>query len=345
MISFQSARKKNIILILFLFFLLCAVLLGGFGYYLVSPMKKGGPDQTFIVEEGATLKEVADELEQRNIISSKSLFLLWTRFMGYGRRIKAGEYLLNSGMPPLEICGILRKGLIITHSVTIPEGFTMYQIGTLLEQKGLADKAKFIELASDKDLVGSYDIHGPNLEGYLYPDTYQFGRGLPPVSIIDVMVTRFKEVYAPLGERARLAGMNMKEIVILASIIEKETGQASERPVIASVFLNRLKKGMRLASDPTVIYGLGNFNGNLTRKDLITYTPYNTYVIKGLPPGPICNPGLGALRAVLYPAETDYIYFVSKNDGSHFFSRSLSEHNRAVRFYQKKQGARPEETS
>ena len=335
------SRKKIVITALSLFFLLCTALLIGFGYYFVTPLRKGGPDQVFIVREGATLRQVSGELELRGLISGRELFLIWARVMGYGRGIKAGEYLLNSGMPPLEICGVLRRGAIMTHPVTIPEGFNMDQIGALLQKKGLADKKKFLGLAADKELTGRYFINGPSLEGYLYPDTYQFGRGLSVMSIIHVMVTRFHEVFSPFKERAELRGMTMEEVVILASIVEKETGRAGERPVIASVFLNRLKKRMRLESDPTVIYGIRDFNGNLTKRDLASYTPYNTYVIHGLPPGPISNPGLDAIRSVLYPAKTDYLYFVSKNDGSHFFSRTLPEHNRAVRFYQKKKRSRP----
>ena len=345
MMSFYTPRKKVIILAASLFFLLCAIFLVGLWYYLITPLKSGGAAQVFVVREGATLRQVSGELEQRGLISGKGLFLLWTRIMGYSRSIKAGEYRLNSGMPPLEICEILRKGIIITHSLTVPEGFTMHQIGTLLEQKGLADKTEFLELAADQEVTGNYGVNGSSMEGYLYPDTYQFGRGLSTISIIDVMVMRFKEVYTPLHKRAKLMGMTMEEVVTLASIVEKETGQAEERPVIASVFLNRLKKGMRLESDPTVIYGLGNFNGNLTKKDLVAYTPYNTYVIHGLPRGPISNPGLGAIKAVLHPAKTDYLYFVSRNDGSHFFSRNLSEHNRAVKLYQKKKRPGPGKTS
>jgi UPF0755 protein len=173
------------------------------------------------------------------------------------------------------------------------------------------------------------------LEGYLFPDTYQFGRGISPSLIIDAMVKRFWQMVGPLTDRAKETGMTMQEIVTLASIVEKETGQPSERPLIASVFLNRLKSGMRLESDPTVIYGLENFDGNLRKKDLVQRSPYNTYVIHGLTPGPICNPGLESIKAVIFPAKTDYLYFVSKNDGSHHFSRTLSEHNQAVERYQK----------
>lgn len=330
------SRKRSILFAIGLSFLVGVFLLFALGYYLVSPAKKGGHDQLFLVRDGSTLKEVAGELNTREIITSKRLFLLWARLMGYSTNIKAGEYLLNSGMPPLKILNILSKGTILTHPVTIPEGFTRKQIGEILEKRGLTNKQEFLSLTGNPDIAKRYGISGPGLEGYLYPDTYKFGRGLPTMSVIDAMVKRFQEVAAPFRKRAEQLDMAIEKVVILASIVEKETGRAEERPLIASVFLNRLKKRMRLESDPTVIYGLENFDGNLTRKHLVQKTPYNTYVIRGLPPGPISNPGREAIKAVLYPADTAYLYFVSKNDGSHYFSETLSEHNKAVEIYQKK---------
>ncbi len=332
---FNLSPKRVILFGACLILLIGALFLFGFAYYLVSPAKKGGPDQVFFVMEGSTLNEVASELEMKEIITRKNLFLIWARVMGYSRSIKAGEYRLNSGIPPLKILDILIRGVIVTHSVTIPEGFTREQIGELLEKKGLVDKDEFLSLTGNQDIAKSYGISGPGLEGYLYPDTYLFSRGMPAVSVIEAMVKHFWEVVTPFRERAVQLEMTMENVVILASIVEKETGRGEERPVIASVFLNRLKRGKRLESDPTVIYGLKDFDGNLSKRDLVEFTPYNTYVIRGLPPGPIANPGLEAIRAVLYPAETDYLYFVSKNDGTHFFSKTFSEHNKAVKIYQK----------
>ena len=204
-----------------------------------------------------------------------------------------------------------------------------------MDIKTLVGKQQFLSLANDPALLEQYGVTGPSLEGYLYPDTYHLARGISASTAIDTMVNRFWEVVSPLRKRAEDVGMKMEDVIILASIVEKETGLAEERPTIASVFLNRLKRGMRLESDPTVIYGLKDFDGNLTREDLMKATHYNTYIIRGLPPGPIANPGLEAIKAVLFPAKTDYLYFVSKNDGSHHFSRTLSEHNKAVQIYQK----------
>lgn len=327
--------RKIILFVLCLGFVLAALFAVGFGYYLVRPAEKGGKEQVFLVQEGATLRSVTAEMETRALIKSRRLFLLWARFKGAGRDIKAGEYRLSPAMPPLKILETLTKGWVITYAVTIPEGFTRYQIAELLAGKKLVKKDAFLSLTADPETARAYGIAGPDLEGYLYPDTYHFSRGLSAREIVGVLVKRFQVVFEPLRERVKALNMTPGQVVTLASIVEKETGLARERPIIASVFLNRLKKRMRLESDPTVIYGLKNFDGNLTRKDLSSATPYNTYKIRGLPPGPIANPGEASLRAVLYPEDTDYLYFVSKNDGSHHFSKTLREHNRAVRIYQK----------
>jgi len=314
------------------------------GDFLLQPARKGGGNQVVIIMEGLSMKHVAEELERREILAGKTLFILWARVMGYGRKIKAGEYELSAGMTPIQILDKLTKGRIMTHPVTLPEGLTRMQIADLLSEKGLVGRRAFLSLTEDAGIIKKYGLSGRNLEGFLYPDTYQFARGLSPGTVIDVMIRRFLELVAPLEEVLKQSGMSLEQVITLASIVEKETGLAMERPLIASVFLNRLKRGMRLESDPTVIYGLSAFNGNLTRKDLRRLTPYNTYMIRGLPPGPIANPGIAAIKAVLYPAQTKYLYFVSKNDGSHHFSRTFTEHNRAVNYYQKKRGKIPPKT-
>jgi UPF0755 protein len=343
--TIRQSRRRIILFVWGFSFFVGLFFLIGFAHYLVSPAKKGGHYQNFFVHHGSTLKEVADNLEKEKIITSKRFFLLWSRLMGYSRNIKAGEYRLNSGIPPLKILEILTQGDIITHTVTIPEGFNRKQIGDLLAKNGIVNKEEFLSLSGNPEIARHYGISGPGLEGYLYPDTYQFSLDLPSLSVIDAMVKRFWEMVGPLREEAKRLGLTMEEVVILASIVEKETGRPEERPIIASVFVNRLKKKMRLESDPTVIYGLEDFSGNLTRKHLSRSTPYNTYVIQGLPPGPIANPGQKAIEAVLYPAKSNYLYFVSKNDGSHYFSKTLLEHNRAVRVYQKERDSRRERHS
>ena len=239
-------------------------------------------------------------------------------------------------MPPGKIMEMMTRGEVVSHTVTIPEGFSIEQIAGVLSDNGIIDREKFLVYAMGDGVENNYSINGPGLEGYLYPDTYQFARGVSASAIVDAMVKRFWQVIGKFEQKIAESGITLHEVVTLASIVEKETGKASERPLIASVFLNRLRKRMRLESDPTVIYGIKDFSGNLKKRDLSTYSPYNTYVVRGLPPGPIANPGIDSIKAVLYPAKTNYLYFVSKNDGSHHFSSSLKEHNRAVYTYQKK---------
>jgi UPF0755 protein len=334
------SRIRSALVSIGLLFLLLTMFLLWFGLYFLQPANKAGVEQTVLVKDGMSVNEVAVRLEEKGIIKNKSFFLLWSRLKGYSKRIKSGEYSLSSAMPPAKIFYILTKGIIITHPVTFPEGFSAEQIAETLAHSIKVDKSAFLSLVHDPATLKKHGISGRSLEGYLYPDTYQFGRKQSPQSIIDVMAERFNEVISPYKDRIRQTGMTLEEVLTLASIVEKETGRPNERPLIASVFLNRIKQGMRLDSDPTVIYGIEKFNGNITRDDLKRYTPYNTYVITGLPPGPISNPGLEAIKAVLYPADTEYLYFVAKNDGSHYFSKSLAEHNRAVMLYQKKRAGR-----
>ncbi|MBU4426120.1 MAG: endolytic transglycosylase MltG, partial [Proteobacteria bacterium] len=233
-------RNRLIYFVIGLVFLIGVFLFVGFGYYLSTPAEKGGDDQVFFVRDGSTLNEVTSELESKRIITGKRLFLLWARLMGYSRSIKAGEYRLSSAMPPLKILEILSKGAVITHPVTIPEGYTIKQIGELLEEKGLVKNEEFLAITGDLDVAKRYGISGQSLEGYLYPDTYQFDRGLSPMSVVEVIVKHFWEVIGPLREKIEQSGMTIEEVITLASIVEKETGRAEERPIIASVFLNRL---------------------------------------------------------------------------------------------------------
>ena len=301
----------------------------------MSPAGFDQKEETFVVKKGSGLKSVAIELERKKLIKSKDLFIFWALLKGGSRDIKAGEYSLNQSMSPVTIFTILASGAVKTHPLTIPEGLAAEQIADILAQKGLVDKGEFMALAMDINLAASYHIDGQSLEGYLFPDTYLLSRDMGARQIIDLMIKRFWDIFSNL-KKGHETPMSLWEIVTLASIVEKETGLAEERPLIASVFLNRLERRMRLESDPTVIYGLKDFDGNLTKKDLQSPSPYNTYRNRGLPPGPIANPGRESLKAVINPAQTDYLYFVSRNDGSHYFSTTLREHNRAVIRYQKR---------
>ena len=310
-----------------------------FGYFLISPAGIDKKEEIFIVKKGSGLRAVASELQRKRLVKSKDLFILCAILKGGTKDIKAGEYSLNQSMSPVRIFTILSTGAIKTYTLTIPEGLTAEQIADLLAKKNLAHIHEFIPLVMDKGLAASYHIDGTSLEGYLFPDTYIISRDIEARQLIDLMIKRFQKIFSTLIKDTKPTPGGLlpeKDIVTLASIVEKEGGRAEEKPIIASVFLNRLKKRMRLESDPTIIYGLKNFDGNLKKKDLRTPGPYNTYLNYGLPPGPIANPGRESLMAVIKPAKTDYLYFVAKNDGSHHFSASLSEHNKAVYRYQKR---------
>jgi UPF0755 protein len=281
------------------------------------------------------LQAIALHLAEEGIIQDPYKFMILTWCRGQGKKIQWGDFELYAGIPPTVLLYYLTTGKTMLKRITIPEGFTLQQIARRLSEENLVDEKEFLASAHDPQFIKALGIDGQSLEGYLFPDTYVFNRGMSSQTIQERMVQRFKEVLTGLQEKEGNSGhLNTKKVVILASIVERESGLQMERPLIASVFYNRLKLGMALQSDPTVIYGIKDFDGDLTKKNLLTSTAYNTYLKPGLPPGPISNPGKDALQAVLLPAESDYLYFVSKNNGSHFFSKNLRDHNRAVARYQ-----------
>ncbi|MGD8659785.1 MAG: endolytic transglycosylase MltG [Desulfobacterales bacterium] len=331
--------KRTLLLILiFLLVIVCAAagLIVELRTYAETPTNVNAHKNVIIsVQPGQTLRNTANLLEQAALIKSKFKFILIARINGSDKHLKAGEYLLSAAMPPRQILEIMVKGAVNLHKFTVPEGYSIAQIAVLVENAKFGSKIDFIETATDAALVTKNGIEASSLEGYLFPDTYFFPRDVTMNKIISTMLNRFWSVFTTeWQERAKDLGFSVHQIVTLASIIEKETGAAVERPIISSVFHNRLKKKMRLESDPTVIYGIKDFDGNLTRKHLRTHTAYNTYKIRGLPAGPIANPGRASLEAALFPDDTEFIYFVSKKDSTHYFSKTLKEHNQAVRKYQ-----------
>ncbi len=329
---------KRTIGIAFLFVLVVAIVLFSYAaIYLRTPLDEKGGEKTIAVRRGMNFREVACLLEEEGIIRGIGRFVLLGKLWGAFPKVKAGEYELSSSMTPLQVLDALTEGRIKQHKVSIPEGYSLRQIAEFLEMEGITNGGAFLEKCFSRRYISSLGIEVDSLEGYLFPDSYLFSRGLPPEDVIETMVRQFRQVYTPqYSERAKELGYSDYKVLILASIIEKEAAIPEERFLVSSVYHNRLKRNMRLYSCPTVIYGIKDFNGNLTKRDLERYTPYNTYIIRGLPPGPICNPGKEAIEAALYPAETKYLYFVSKNDGSHHFSATLKEHNTAVWKYQKK---------
>jgi UPF0755 protein len=292
----------------------------------------------FTVERGATGTRIGEELEDRGIIRDRRLFLLALRFRSEGKSVQAGEYRFAEPLSTVEVLEKLLAGDTFTFPVTIPEGLTLVETAELLAAKELAELAAIRSAFEEGALVAELDPEAASLEGYLYPTTYRFPRKVAPEELARILVDQFERVFDE-SRRAQAAklGLETREVVTLASVIEKETGLPDERPLIASVFWNRLRIGMPLQSDPTIIYALelaGRFDGNLRRTDLELDSPYNTYRFPGLPPGPIASPGEASIQAVLEPAETRFLYFVSRNDGSHHFSESYSEHVNAVRRYQ-----------
>ncbi|HSF67927.1 MAG TPA: endolytic transglycosylase MltG [Nitrospiraceae bacterium] len=301
------------------------------------PAQEHPPSKVVVIPDGSTFQQVAELLERENLIKSSSVFVYFGKSQSADRKVHAGEYELNPGMTPAEILAKLLNGQVLLHSVTIPEGLTFAQIAEVISQPGLTDREEFLRLAKDREFIASLNIKAETLEGYLYPDTYKFPRGVKAREVLTAMVEQLREEIGPdLLARMQELKMTMHEVLTLASVIEKETGSGDERPEISAVFHNRLKKRIPLQSDPTVIYGLPAFDGNLHKKDLSSPSPYNTYRVQGLPPGPIANPGIEAIRAALYPSDSRSLYFVSRNDGTHQFSATLIEHNRAVEKYQKR---------
>ncbi len=302
------------------------------------PVSEEGAPRVVIVERGASFRVVAANLYEAGLVRDVDNFMFAARLMRADRRTKAGEYEFSPRMAPIDILRMLVKGEILRHPATIPEGHSIKDIALVLKEAGLIqDTAVFFERVNDPTFIAALGFEAVSLEGYLFPDTYAFTKAMGVDEIISMMTARFKAVYfREFDGMAREKGMTLNGVVTLASIIEKETGVGEEMPLISAVFHNSLNSRIRLQSDPTVIYGIKDFDGNLTKKHLRTRTAYNTYRFHGLPPGPIANPGAAAIEAAINPASEDYLYFVSRGDGTHYFSRSLREHNNAVNRYQRR---------
>lgn len=321
-------------IVLVLIFLLSIT---GYSSFFTTVSNDNVDGRKFNVPEGVSLRWIADNLEEQGFVRSSTLFLIAGKFMVSEKEIMAGEYVFPPNINLFDILLFFKYGKVNYRKIMVQPGDSIEKIASLLESEGLIDTGKFQELTRDRELISLIKVDVPDLEGFLYPDTYYFFKGSNPKKMIKKMVLRYKEVFTPdLEERALKLKMSVKDVITLASLIEKEAVSDEDRPLISAVFHNRLKKNMPLQCDPTVIYALGRgFDGNLKREDLRFKSSYNTYVKRGLPPGPIGSPGIASIRAALYPANVDYIYFVSKNDGTHQFSKTLAEHNSAVAVYQK----------
>ncbi|MDO8462483.1 MAG: endolytic transglycosylase MltG [Deltaproteobacteria bacterium] len=300
-----------------------------------------------VLERGMSLSEIIQKLEKNDVVENGELFKWYMFLDGAASRARAGDYYFRPGLTPHQVVRLLMTGDFKVYEVRIPEGWNLKEVADYLAGMQLIDKEKFLARCHDAVFIQSFGLNVSSLEGYLFPNTYKVYRNIrSEEELIAKFVYAFKGVQnLYMAPQLKKTDLTQEQIITLASIVEKEARRKEERPLIASVFLNRLKKGIPLAADPTVIYGIPNFNGNLTRRDLETPSPYNTYLNKGLPPGPIANPGLASIRAVLFPAETDFLYFVARGDGSHQFSRTLEEHNQAVYKYQIGLRGRPEKSA
>ncbi|HSL60492.1 MAG TPA: endolytic transglycosylase MltG [Desulfotignum sp.] len=300
-----------------------------------TPVKTGSREIVFTVTPGQSLNQISQALESSGLIPNAFLFSAYTRLQKAETRIPAGEHLLSGDLSPARILDQLLKGNFRLYRLTIPEGLNMDETAAIVAENGFCHRDDFLTLCRDPAFIADLNVPSHTLEGFLFPETYYFPTSATCRQIIEKMVATFFEVYTPHWQKkADDLGFTLQQVVTLASMVEKEAAVASERPLIASVFHNRLEKNMRLQSDPTVIYGDPEFEGRIRTRHLQRQTDYNTYQMHGLPKGPIASPGARAIEAVLFPAQSDYLYFVSRNDKTHHFSKTLAEHNRAVREYQ-----------
>ena len=327
---------KKALAILVVLALLAAVGVAAMLYMRTSEPFKGydAAEQFVIIESGSGTRSIGQRLIQAGVIRDEATFraALWRS--GRARALQAGEFRFDRPMTPAEVIDKIARGDVFNRRITFPEGLNIQEMARIYEQQGLGKAAAFIEAARDPAAIRGLDPAATDLEGYLFPETYAVPRDTTAAKLVSVMVERFRQLFTDdMQKAAQSLELTPRAAVTLAALVEKETAQPSERPIVAAVYLNRLKIGMAMQADPTVIYALqraGRYNGNLTRADLQGDSPYNTYRYPGLPPGPIAAPGQASLQAAAHPADVPYVYFVSRGDGSHAFATNLDEHNHNV---------------
>jgi UPF0755 protein len=326
-----TSRVSSYVILFFAVVVLFFVLLIN---YSTSSIDKKNVNVLVDIPTSSSFLKVTEILNQSGLIKSRPLFYSLAIMKNARSHIRAGEYEFNTSLTPSALIDKLLHGEIKIHQVTIREDLSLREIAAILDREKLINKDDFFELASDKDFLESLNIKADSVEGYLFPETYNLDRSMSTRQIMKIMVNQFwKKVTPEMIKRAGDLRFNLHQLVTFASMIGKEAGTDAEKPMISAVFHNRLKKKMRLQSDPTAVYDLENFNGKVLRSHLKRNSSYNTYIIKGLPPGPIANPGVTSLKAVLYPASVKHLYFVSKKDGTHYFSTSFDEHIQAINRY------------
>ena len=337
----EPKRKKALA---FVFLVIFVIGIPTFGAMLtwvwITELYKGYsvPEEYVTIQPGATRDEIGAGLVTGGVIRDYWTYRAALWYTGGSRSLKAGEYRFDRPMTAIDVVRKIERGDVYVRKITFPEGLNAMDMAKLYESHGFGPAADFLEASRDVSLVADIDPAATDLEGYLYPETYSLPRSGSATQLVRAMVSRFKTIAnAGLRQRAAAEGLSVRQWVTLASVVEKETGNPDERPLVAAVYRNRLKIGMGLQADPTVVYALekaGKYDGNIHRENLAFDSPYNTYKYPGLPPGPIASPGQASLEAALTPADVKYLYFVSRNDGTHVFAETLAEHNRNVQKFQ-----------
>ncbi len=330
---------KRLLLLCLVLVLACVVGAGIWVTRRVAAPHAAFTGETFVeIPNGESTAGIGRRLVAAGVIRDELTFRLAVRWHAGGRSLKAGEYRFSEPASPGTVIDRLARGDVYLVPLTFPEGLTAEEMAKLFEQSGLGSASAFVAAARVPDAIKAIDPEADSLEGYLFPDTYHLPRTLAAPALVDRMVRRFISVFdEDLQSRAKATGLTVRQLMSLAALVEKQTARGDERPIVAAVYHNRLRIGMPMQADPTVIYALklaGRWDGNITRADLQFDSPYNTYRYPGLPPGPIASPGKAAIEAAIAPADVDYLYFVSRNDGSHVFARTLPEHNRNVQQWQ-----------
>ncbi len=333
----MTIRPRNLILTIVALIGITLLCLGLWLQSFITTTVTPAEPQVIEIKSGSSFVRVANQLEQSGVISDAGRFTLLARWRNATGKIHAGEYLFKDTARPDEILVRLTAGDIRKFQVTIPEGFNLHEIAARLEKTDIGSAEAFLALGHDRDFLNDLDVNAASLEGYLFPETYTYTSSTTPRQQLRVMVAQLDTQLTPeLLKSAEALKLNRHQLITMASIIQKEAGNVLEMPLISAVFHNRLKRGIALQADPTVIYGIADFDGNLTRKHLKTPTPYNTYRKRGLPTGPIASPGRFALHAAANPTISKDLYFVARGDGTHEFNATLKDHNRAVRRYQRR---------
>ncbi len=328
----MNSQLKSLLRELLIVVAFTLVILLGFALFAPPVPNTHQPPREIYIKRGMNVREIAHSLSKRDLIGNENFFVFFAKVCGWEKGLKAGRYRIRPGVSLWQILHLLSQGKSVTEDVTIPEGLTFKEIAGLLQRKLEVDSTALVATATDKGFCQKLGVNTSNLEGYLFPNTYKLCWGMKEEEIAKLMVDGlFKVFTSDLKAKAEELGLSLNQVLTLASLIEKETGLPQERPLISAVFHHRLKMRMPLQCDPTVLYALSLPNHLLTKRDLRVKSPYNTYLHPGLPPGPICNPGLESIKAALWPASTNYLYFVAQGDGSHIFSRTNREHINARR--------------